>query len=173
MPVRTSIRSRRAKSRPLRGSRIPRRRVRGGSPSAYDGMNIKELVAGLSRLRDEQKLVTAQIDAHIMAIDRIQSGSAGSSSTVSSAGEGGIDITNLHMFDIAHLLKINDRLCLKRKPPGQRDYLTQEFTMDKQAIDFVNEYKNELGSRCNISAFMQYLVSKRDMKDYISFIERL
>ena len=148
--------------------------MRGGNPSNYDGMSLKELEEEVRRMKAAQSVMAEQIDAvgkRIQAINKIQSGNAGSSSTVSSAGEGRTDITNLYMYEIASRLRINDRLCLKRRPPLSSDYLTQEFTMDQPAIDFINGYKDEQGSKTNILAFMQYLVNVRKMKDYISIIE--
>jgi len=66
--------------------------VRGGNPSTYDGMSLRELKEELRRVKAAQSVVAEQIDLvgkRILAINKIQSGNAGSSSTVSSAGEGG------------------------------------------------------------------------------------
>ena len=95
MPVRTSIRSRRAKSRLRRGSRISRRRVRGGNPN-YDGMTLRELEAMLRVVKEQQLNIKQQelnlkqqlvvVEEQLQLHKRMD---LGSTRTVSSAGEGG------------------------------------------------------------------------------------
>lgn len=85
---------------------------------------------------------------------------------------GSNDISNKSMFEIANLLKIDDKLLCKSRPPWENGgYLIQEFKMDQKAMSFINKFKNEGGKMTNIMAFTDYLVNKRNMSDYIKYVE--